>query len=272
MPQVSVSVGYFRRWYGNFTATDNLAVGPENFSAFSVPAPSDSRLPDGGGYRIDGLLNVNPDRFGRVDNFFTAADGYGSQSEYWHGVDISANTRLGRGILIQGGLSTGRTVTDNCEILRALPEINPVGLPYCHSAENFLTQIKGFAAYTVPVVDVQISATLQSLPGPQIAANFNATNALVGSSLGRPLSGNAANVSVNLVEPGTMFGERANQLDLRFGKSLQFGGTRAMFSVDLYNALNSDAVITQNSNFATWQRPQAILQARFAKFGVQIDF
>jgi hypothetical protein len=209
---------------------------------------------------------------GRVDNYVTFADAYGEQVEYWHGMDLQANTRLGRGVLLQGGLSTGRTVIDNCAIYAKLPEINPVDLPYCHKAERFLTQVKGFAAYTIPRVEVQVSATLQSLPGPEIQANFNAPNALVAPSLGRPLSGNAANVTVNLVEPGTMYAPRANQVDLRFGKVFRFGANRAAVNLDLYNAFNSSAVITLNNNFATWQRPQAILQARFAKIGLQLDF
>jgi hypothetical protein len=121
-------------------------------------------------------------------------------------------------------------------------------------------------------VDVQVAAVFRNQPGPQILANYNAPNASVVPSLGRSLSGSAANITVNLVEPGTMYGERLNQLDLRFGKVLRFGRTRTTGTVDLYNALNGNAVLTINNAFATWQRPQSILLARFVKFGVQFDF
>jgi hypothetical protein len=124
----------------------------------------------------------------------------------------------------------------------------------------------------VPRIDVLVSGTLQSLPGPQIAANYNAPNALVAPSLGRALSGNAANVTVNLVEPGTMYGERLNQVDLRFGKILRFGRTRMTVNVDLYNAFNANPVLVENSNFAAWRQPSTILLARFVKFNVQFDF
>ena len=119
---------------------------------------------------------------------------------------------------------------------------------------------------------MQLSSTYQNIPGPEIAANFTATNPLIAPSLGRPLSGGAANVSVNLVEPGTMYGERLNQLDVRVAKILRFGGTKATLSLDVYNALNVDAVLTVNNAYATWLRPQAIMLARFAKLGVQFDF
>ena len=80
-------------------------------------------------------------------------------------------------------------------------------------------------------------------------------------------------MSVNLVEPGTMYGERLNQLDLRVGKILRFGGSfRATLNFDVYNALNADTVLVLNNAYATWQRPQSILLARFAKLGLQLDF
>ena len=69
-----------------------------------------------------------------------------------------------------------------------------------------------------------------------------------------------------------MYGERLNQLDFRVGKILRFGRTRATASLDLYNALNADTVLTLNNTFAAWQQPQSILNARFAKIVMQLDF
>jgi hypothetical protein len=91
-------------------------------------------------------------------------------------------------------------------------------------------------------------------------------------SLGRNLAGGARNVTVNLIEPRTMYGDRMNQLDLRIGKILQLGPTRASVNLDLYNALNANTVIVQSNSFAVWQRPESILPARFAKISMRLNF
>jgi hypothetical protein len=121
-------------------------------------------------------------------------------------------------------------------------------------------------------VEVQFAATFQSLPGPQILAARGFTNAEVSPRLGRPLSANAQQVSVNLVQPGTMYGERLNQLDLRVGKLVRLSRVRTTINLDLYNALNVDAILAQSNSYASWQRAQAIIQGRIAKLSVQTNF
>jgi hypothetical protein len=290
---ISAEFGYYRRWYGNFQVTDNVLAGPTDFDRFSIVAPLDPRLPGGGGYTVDGLYNITPAKFGQSLNLNTLSDKYGTQTEHWNGIDMTVNARFGGGAFVSGGLSTGKRTMDNCEVVAKLPEmllsmqnlataagVGAGGLTtnvwqpdgFCHQEEPMITQLKGFGSYILPKIDVQVSATFQSIPGPLIAANYNAPNAAVIPSLGRPLSGNQANITVNLVEPGDMYGERLNQLDLRFGKVLRFGRARSTVSLDLYNALNSDTVLTLNNSFATWQRPQTIIQSRFAKITAQVDF
>jgi hypothetical protein len=286
VPRVAVDVSYFRRWYGNFIVTDNRAVGPSDFDSFSITAPSHAQLPGGGSYTVSGLYDLKPARFGvPADNYITSASNYGKQTEHWNGFDVTVNARPRAGALLQGGLSAGRTSTNNCEVVAQLPEIlfgmtafgaanasSWMPSEFCEVQENLRTQVKFVGSYTIPRIDVQASAVFRNQPGPLVLANYNVANAAAASSLGRSLSGGAANVTVNLVDPGTMYGDRMNQLDLRFGKILRLGRTRMAASVDLYNALNGNAVLAHNNAFATWLRPQSILLARFVKVGVQLDF
>jgi len=91
-------------------------------------------------------------------------------------------------------------------------------------------------------------------------------------SLGRPLAGGTANVTVNLVAPQTLYGDRINQLDMRVGKMVRFGSTRTRLSLDIFNALNAAPVMTENPNYASFRRPTSIMTARFAKVTMQFDF
>jgi hypothetical protein len=269
LPRVGVEVGYFRRSYGNFTVTDNLLVNASDYSPFSFTAPSDPRLPGGGGYEVSGNYNLNPNKVGQVSNLFTLASNYGKQIEHWNGVDVNFNVRLRNGTLLQGGTSTGRTTTDNCDIVAKID--NP-SARFCHVDTKFLTQVKFLGTYLVPKADVQIAATFRSLPGPQIVANYVATNAQVQPSLGRPLSGGAANVTVNIVEPGTMYAEQTNLVDFRFSKIFRFGVYRTSVNLDLSNAFNSSGITALNNNFAAWQVPTGIHQARLVKLSANFDF
>jgi hypothetical protein len=270
-PRVSVDVSYFRRWYGNFTVTDNEAVAATDFGAFTVTAPVDSRMPDGGGYPVGNFYNVNPNKVGQVDNYVTRASVFGKQIDHWNGVDITMNARPGAGILVQGGMSTGRRTTDTCELREKLPEIAPTDA-FCHVNGAFVTSVKFLGTYMVPKIGVQLAAAFQNLAGPEILAQTIYTNAQVQGSLGRPLSAGAPNVTVNVVDPNTMYGERLTQLDLRLSKILRFSGTRTAVNLDIYNVFNGNAIRSVNNNYNAWQRPTNILDARLFKISGQFDF
>ena len=120
-----------------------------------------------------------------------------------------------------------------------------------------------------------LSGTFQSSPAEPLQANWTVSSAIVAQTLGRPLSGGAQNITVNLLAPEEMRGPRVNQLDLRIGKVLRFGSQRATVSLDMFNALNSDTVLTYNQNFSpggAWLVPTTVLTARTAKITVQYDF
>ena len=294
LPRVSLDVGYFRRIWKNFRVTDDLALAATDFDTFSMTVPSDPRLPGGGGYTLGGLVALRPDAFGRPAlNNNTLDRTYGSELEHWNGFDLTLDARLPNGLTLQVGSSTGQTTEDDCDIVSRVPEmlnvlgtsfasvIVPAGTPngwrskeHCHRQTPWLTQFKTFGVYTVPHVDVQLSGTFRSIPGDALRAAFNASNAYLAanSTLGRPLAGGAANITIDLVEPYTVFLPRRNELDMRFGKLLRAGRARSILSVDVYNLLNIDTVVNANQNFAVWLRPTQILNARVVKFSVQFDY
>jgi hypothetical protein len=139
-----------------------------------------------------------------------------------------------------------------------------------------LTQLRGLGTYTIRKVDAQVSAIFQSKPGALLQANYAVPAATIAQSLGRLPSGNVTNVTVNLLEPGAMYGDRVNQLDFRFAKMLRYGGTRTMVSLDLYNTLNSNPVLTYNNTYAgpggTWLQANSILTGRLVRISAEFTW
>ena len=293
LPRVGITVGYFRRWYGNFYTANNRLTTTGDYTPFEIPIPLDPRLPGGGGGTVRGLYNLVPEKVGQEDLYSQLSSDFGDMRESWHGVDVSVNARLRSGLNVQAGTSSGRRSMDNCSVRDALPETyswastqavqttrvttSTGGLanPYCRVVEPFftLTSFRGLATYVVPRIDLQVSGTWRSDPGPELAANYVVTNAIALPSLGRNLS--SGNVTVNLVEPGTLYGARINNVDMRIAKILRFRGVRTQLGVDIYNVLNTDVVTLYNNGYSptgAWLTPTAILPARYARFNLQLDF
>jgi hypothetical protein len=82
------------------------------------------------------------------------------------------------------------------------------------------------------------------------------------------------------VKPGDVWGDRVNEIDLRVAKVVRYGRTRTHVGIDVFNVLNSDAILTYNQTFipatattpTRWLAPQSVLTPRFVKVSAQIDF
>jgi hypothetical protein len=300
LSRMSVELQWNKRWFDGFYVPRNLAIPTNAWTTYSITAPSDSRLPNGGGYAVSGLADVDPAFFGRTNYQVQPASDYGEQYQHWSGFDVTLAMRQTKGITFQGGTSTGQTVQDICGVSSQVPEamlppqalaigVNSPGfqaftvtqggytpMQYCHLKSGFLTQFRGLGGYQVPKIDVEVSATYQSKPGQQLAANYNIPAAIIAQSLGRAPAGGVANVTVNLITPGTKYGDRVNELDLRFSKIVRVGTTRTKVSLDMYNAFNAAPVLTYNQTYSptttTWLTPTSVLAARVIKFGAQVEF
>ena len=300
LPRVGVTVGYFRRWFGNFYTANNRLTETSDYTPFSVPIPVDPRLPGGGGGTVTGLFNLVPAKVGQEDIYSQLSSNFGEMTENWHGVDVSVSARLRNGLNVQGGTSSGRRLQDNCDVRAALPETYSWGSttavqttrvntstggltnPYCRVVEPMQTSFRGLATYVVPKVDIQVSGTWRSDPGDDLAANYVVSNAIASQSLGRNLSACPtatgpcnSNVTVNLIPPGTLYADRRNNIDVRVAKIFRIAGTRTQVGVDVYNLMNTDAVTGFNQGYSptgAWLTPTSIAPARYARINVQLDF
>ena len=312
LPRVSVDVSYSRRWWGNFFVTHNRALGPQDYDEVTVIAPSDPRLPGGGGYPVTFLMrNNNTAVLGVTDPYYTTTDDFGDQTNYWHGVEIAVNARLTNGLTVQGGTGAGRGISDTCDVLigrygRPMTPTTVVGTttnaatgvidgkPSCNATEPWIMSVRGLASYTIPKIDVLVSAIVRSQanaqPGADVAtngasrsANFLMTAADFLRETGRSLRPGVTSETVNLLLPGQIYGERVNNLDMRFAKIVRVGRTRANIGVDVYNLTNENtptafeatydaAIPTTGTRGERWLRPTTVVQPRFVRFNVQFDF
>jgi hypothetical protein len=284
---VSIGVGYFRTVWGGFSAQQNISVSPGtvDFTPFCVTAPADSRLPNGGGYQVCGLYDVVPTKFGAATTVVSRAPTTnGNQTEVYNGFDFVGNIRLQRGININGGVNTGRTVTNNCGLAKdnlqyvvstALPN-TPRTDPYCDVVPPWSasTQVKFSGAVPLPY-KFQVATTYQNLPGITYGANYTYSNAQVSGALGRDLAAgaNATVSSVPLLPPSKYFEGRIQQVDFRFSRLFRIAGKRVEPEFDIYNALNASPILSVNSTFGPlWLTPTQILSGRLLKIGFQLNF
>ena len=287
LPRVSVEVAYNRRWWGNYTTTDNQNVTPDMYDSYTVVAPSDPRLPGGGGYSIT-QYTIKPEFGGRAaQNYVTFETDFGpARTHYWHGVEITGSARTRWGLMFQGGSSLGRTVVNRCETLPQIDNPNPRD---CKTDPPVRPNFRGSASYTVPKVDVLVSTIVRITPAPGLGASYTYPNSYISrpaaeGGLGRLPFGALATGNTNVAlldnEHRLYADEPHRQVDMRFAKVFRFGGKRADIGIDLYNIFNVNTPSFYDGSYdappaangGQWLQPTGIVQPRFARFNLTLNF
>ena len=190
---------------------------------------------------------------------------------------------------------------DYCAITEKLPELYVTAgsvlanaqTAACAVTEPWLTTFRSSVTYTLPKIDVLLAGSIRSTPntvpstintfvatnGASLPANYNVNSTILQSStLGRPLTPGLAFQTVDLTLPGQVYPDRINSVDLRVAKVLRFGRTSTNVGFDFYNLLNANTgtafqnVYDTNPNNVVWLRPTSILNPRFARFNVTVNF
>jgi hypothetical protein len=291
-PRVSVYAGYSRRWFENLVATQNRAVTNASYTPYCITIPSSPSItglpvPNGGSQQCGYYDLIRPTT---PNNLVTLASNFGGIEDVYDGFDFDANARLGRGVIMSGGVSLGRERTNSCNLANDLSLVFQSGVgaltgsgatilaprtsAYCDVHPPFQPNVKGQLAYPIPG-GVTGSLNFQSVPGAQINAQYPLTNTTPGLTLGRAFSSTPP--SVDIVAPGTLYLDRIYQTDIRFTKNFKVGDkTSIRPTVSVYNLFNANKTNTFNAYNArynsAWLSPSVILTPRFVDFGVQVDF
>jgi len=285
-PRLAVTAGYYHRDYYNNQITDNQNLAPSDWTTYNITTPNDSRLPLAG--QPVTMFTLNPGKVGvATDHVVT----YSTQNKTtYNGVEFTVNAR-GSKYQLFGGITTDRRIANSCDGETAAnsdpvgsSRDNPNRLRFCESnapaagvglAGVFRTSVKASAAYSFPY-DIQLSGSFASIPGPNVSANYTVTSDVAGRPIIGSTAGTASTV-INLVQPSTLFLDYQNRIDMRVGKSFRHSQTRFQVFMDVFNLLNAGTVVRVNETYAAaganqWLTPTGIIDGRYARFGLQMNF
>ncbi len=249
---LAVSASYNQRSFYNIIWTQNLSVPYSQYTPVTIADPQ------GNGQTIT-VFNVNRAVFGQVNELDTNSN---VNTRVYKGVDVSVAWRLPHGGTLVGGTSTGRTLTNTCDVE------DPNNQRFCDYNQYSVplqTLFKLSGTYPLPY-GVRLSATYQHTPGSERIVTYLVTAAQVPTLV-------AASVSERLSTPGSLYNDTVNQTDLSITKTFRRGRYELRPELSLFNLFNANAVLAQTNTFGpALGNAISILAQRMARLGLAVKF
>ena len=291
VPRMSVEVGYARRWFKGFTVTDNTVRDPSQYDAWTITAPTDSRLPGGGGYPVTMYTPTAAAAAIAARNYITFESDFGAERD-----QLLARRRLHAQRTAAPGLQLpgrhappGRAMLDSCAVDTKVDTPDP---RFCrndepvpdHAARAGL--VHGAEDRRAAQRDVALAAGDRARTSPTAALNgatWNVPNTVVQGLLGRLPPGALAtgNTAVRLLDPENRLfvGGRRNQVDMRIAKIIRIGSTRLDAGLDLNNLFNTNYATAYQATYqygvangGTWLNPTSVYTPRYVRLNLTASF
>ena len=260
---VSASFGWYRRNYHNMWHRDNRLQGPDDFHPFQRTGPRDDRLGQWSGQPLT-LYNLNPEVFGQVSKYVTTSD---VNDRVYDGFEFVLDGRMSNGAFFGGSFTHERTQLNECDV----DEIsNPLWRSFalwCDSPRSWQTMYKAHGAYPLPG-GIVISTFVQGYPGPNLDANWNVTEMADGTALTE-----GQRITIDLLPHDRLFLPFQRKVDLRLMRRFNVGNLQLAPVLDIFNFLNANTTTRINSTYGdNWQTIQRIMQARYMRIGMELEW
>ena len=200
--------------------------------------------------------------------------------EVYNGFDVVLNIRLPRRININGGLNTGRTVTNNCGLTLDQPAVRKRQ----HAAH------RGLLRDRAAMVGVDAGQVLRRVPAalrfpgrddlPESARHHvrrqRHVHQCAGCTVARPQPVGGAerhrHDSADRPEHALRRSHPADRFPILTDVP-RSANTRIEPQFDIYNAFNASPILAVNNTYGSaWRTPTQILAGRLLKFGMQVTF
>ena len=298
----AISAITHRSFHGFFVTDDLNRTVATSYESYTLTAPQDSRLADGGGYPVTVFVPTAAANALGTQTILRRESFFGDERQStWDGFEVTVNARMRRRSddldRHQHRPRQGQHVRDGDQVqpgherdARHRGWSEPARVRQRRAVADDprrVGQLHGSRRSTCSSARVLRSRAEALLGGtPNTAATWQVPNSVIAASLGHLPAGATATGTTNIPlgdnEHRIYADNRRTQLDMRFAKILRFGRTSTDIGVDVNNVTNANYALGYNNTYvygtdntprpSGWGTPTSIVNPRFVRLNFTVNF